>query len=222
MFIKNINKSTLILLSKCNYKFINFINKVKQLIKLKFKNNDKVKISLITTANYRSIANKNKTRDEIDKSLEKFKNKLMNVLNIEIELIDCSRKKNYYRFKKSIENNNIFWVIGGDTLYLMYYLKKYKFDKLIKERILNDKIIYIGCSAGSIIIGNTIDTSFIHRRYTNLKKYYQIKTFKKKYWKNNKSRKALNLINNYDILPHCKNNKTFKIKNKKIKCLHGS
>ena len=179
MFIKNINKSTLILLSKCNYKFINFINKVKQLIKLKFKNNDKVKISLITTANYRSIANKNKTRDEIDKSLEKFKNKLMNVLNIEIELIDCSRKKNYYRFKKSIENNNIFWVIGGDTLYLMYYLKKYKFDKLIKERILNDKIIYIGCSAGSIIIGNTIDTSFIHRRYTNLKKYYQIKTFKK-------------------------------------------
>ena len=222
MFIKNINKSTLILLSKCNYKYINFVNKIKHLMKKKFKNNEKLKISLISTANYKSLANINKTRDEITHSLELFKNKLSNILNIEIELIDCSRKKNYNKFKDSINNNNIIWVIGGDTLYLMYYLKKYKFDKLIRKRILNDKVIYIGCSAGSIIAGNSIDPSFIYRRYTNLKKYYRIKTFKKKFWKNKNSRKGFNLINNYDILPHCKHNKTFKIQNKKIQCLYGN
>lgn len=228
MLIKNINKSTLLLLSKCNYKYNNFINKIKNLSTSKFKNDNILKISLITTANYRSIANKNKSRDEINNSLELFKNKLFFKLNsilsknfkIEIELIDCSRKKNYNKFKNSIENSNIIWVIGGDTLYLMYYLKKYKFDKIIKKRILNDKIIYIGCSAGTIILGNSIDTAFLYRQYTHIKKYYRIKTFKKKYWRNNTSRKGLNLINNYDLLPHCNNNKTFKIKNKYIKCLN--
>ena len=141
-------------------------------------------------------------------------------LKLPLEIIDCSNKENLKKFKKSINSSQIIWVMGGDTLYLWYHLKKTKMDKLIKDRIKNHNTLYIGCCAGSIIAGNSIYPTFASRFSKKTNKYYIKNTYKKKYWDNNDNQKTLNLIRGKDILPHCNSrNKTFKLKRKKIYCL---
>lgn len=53
---------------------------------------------------------------------------------------------------------DIIYMMGGNTFYLLDMIRKYKFDTLIKEFINSNKI-YIGSSAGSEILGNSIETA---------------------------------------------------------------
>jgi dipeptidase E len=47
-------------------------------------------------------------------------------------------------------------MMGGNTIYLLDMIRKYNFGEVIKDFINKGKI-YIGSSAGSQIIGNTIE-----------------------------------------------------------------
>ena len=144
----------------------------------------------------------------------------LNELKIKIYAMVSVSKNNIEKFKKSINSSQIIFVLGGDTLYLMYHLKKSKMDKLIKERIKNKKALYIGCSAGSIITGNTIaPTMFLRQNKTKKQKKYLVNTYKKKYWKNKKNIKALGLFNNKNVIPHC-NSRYLRLKNKLEKNLN--
>ena len=218
---KKITKNTsVVLASDCkNNKKI--MQSVRKAIKLKFNNinNEKLKISMIITAR---MGFRNKERNKILKDTIKKCNdwKYAEKLKIPIELIDCSSKNNLKDFKKSIKTSQIIWVMGGDTLYLWYHLKKTKMDELIKDRIKNHNVLYVGCCAGSIIAGNSIYPTFASRFSKKTNKYYIKNTYKKKFWNNNDNQKTLNLIKGKDVLPHCKSrNKTFKLKKKKIYCL---
>jgi len=222
------NKTSIIVGSTCKYALKNkknttlkdnkFFKTIKRVINKKFKNK-KIKISVIITA---QIGIRNKTRTETyNDLLKESKNWLFSKhLNYPLELIDCSTKNNIEKFKKSINSSQIIFVLGGDTLYLMYHLKKSKMDKLIKERIKNKKALYIGCSAGSIITGNTIaPTMFLRQNKTKKQKKYLVNTYKKKYWKNKKNIKALGLFNNKNVIPHC-NSRYLRLKNKLEKNLN--
>ena len=61
----------------------------------------------------------------------------------------------------NIDNFDIIYMMGGNTIYLLDMVRKYNFDKVIKEFIDNGKI-YIGSSAGSQIIGSTIELCSIY------------------------------------------------------------
>ncbi len=81
-------------------------------------------------------------------------NEYKTILNLGFE------EKNIYEYKigqKEININNfdVIYIIGGNTFYLMDMIRKYNFDKVIKNAIDNG-IIYIGSSAGSIILGNSV------------------------------------------------------------------
>ena len=91
-----------------------------------------LKISMIMTAR---MGFRNKPKNEIMNDAIKKCNdwKYAEKLKIPIELIDCSNKANLEKFKKSINSSQIIWVMGGDTLYLWYHLKKTKMDELIKK-----------------------------------------------------------------------------------------
>lgn len=70
-------------------------------------------------------------------------------------------EKNIYEYKigqKEININNfdVIYMMGGNTFYLMDMIRKYNFDRIIKNAIDNG-IIYIGSSAGSIILGNSVE-----------------------------------------------------------------
>ena len=53
---------------------------------------------------------------------------------------------------------DIIYMMSGNTFYLLDQIRKYKFDIFIKNFIDYNKI-YIGSSAGSEILGNTIETA---------------------------------------------------------------
>lgn len=53
---------------------------------------------------------------------------------------------------------DIIYMMGGNTFYLLDKIRKYKFDKTIKEFISKGKI-YIGSSAGSEILMSSIETA---------------------------------------------------------------
>ena len=70
-------------------------------------------------------------------------------------------KENIYEFKigqKEININDfdVIYMMGGNTFYLMDMIRKYNFDTIIKKAMDNG-IIYIGSSAGSIILGNSVE-----------------------------------------------------------------
>ncbi len=216
---KKITKNTSVILASDCKKNNRIINDVKKAIKLKYKNKDNLKISMIMTAR---MGFRNKTRKELlDVAIKKCNDwKYAEKLGLPIEIVDCSSKKNLEKFKKSIKSSQIIWVMGGDTLYLWYHLKKTKMDLLILDRIKNKKAIYVGCCAGAIIAGNSIYPTFASRFNKKTNKYYIKKTYKKKFWNNNNNQKTLNLIKGRDVLPHCTSkNKTFKLKKRKLYCL---
>lgn len=63
--------------------------------------------------------------------------------------------------KINIDDFDIMYVLGGNTIYLLDMVRKYNFDKDIKNFINNGKI-YIGSSAGSQILGSTIKLCSIY------------------------------------------------------------
>lgn len=51
---------------------------------------------------------------------------------------------------------DMIYMMGGNTFYLLQKIRDTKFDIKLKEAI-NNGMIYVGSSAGSIILGNTIE-----------------------------------------------------------------
>ncbi len=57
-------------------------------------------------------------------------------------------------------NTDILYVAGGNTFHLMYYARQSNFIKSI-QNVLVKKGLYIGVSAGSIIVGNSIESASV-------------------------------------------------------------
>ncbi len=55
-----------------------------------------------------------------------------------------------------IKGKDIFWMAGGMTGYLLYWIRRCKLDKYIKE-ILDSGTLYVGSSAGSMITSHDQD-----------------------------------------------------------------
>ncbi len=82
------------------------------------------------------------------------------------------RKENYSSLKYKLRNMNIIFVNGGNTFFLLNWVRKSGLAKLILETI-NKGIIYIGLSAGSCIVCPTIEQITwkpIDKNFINLKK----------------------------------------------------
>ena len=58
--------------------------------------------------------------------------------------------------KININDYDVIYMMGGNTFYLIDMIRKYNFDKTLNTAI-NNGIIYIGSSAGSIIVGNSVE-----------------------------------------------------------------
>ena len=72
------------------------------------------------------------------------------------------KKENIIEYKIgndiSLDDFDIMYMMGGNTFYLLDQIRKYNFDKEIKSFINKNKI-YIGSSAGSEILGNSIEVA---------------------------------------------------------------
>lgn len=61
-------------------------------------------------------------------------------------------------FPKSLEDKDILWVGGDACGYLMYWIKRTKLDVYLPE-LLDKGLIYVGSSAGSMILAPTLDVT---------------------------------------------------------------
>ena len=58
----------------------------------------------------------------------------------------------------NIYDFDIMYMMGGNTFYLLNIIRKSNFDGKIKK-FINDGKVYIGSSAGSVILGNSINVA---------------------------------------------------------------
>ncbi len=66
------------------------------------------------------------------------------------------KNKNINTLRKDLSEFKVIFVSGGNTYYLLDHIRKSGFDTFIKE-MLKKSVIYIGASAGSSIMGPTLD-----------------------------------------------------------------
>lgn len=79
--------------------------------------------------------------------------KLAQTLDAEITLLQLEDYWNKDVISQ-LEGKDIVWFAGGQSGYLMYWIRRTQVDKHIK-RILNNGTLYLGSSAGSMITGKT-------------------------------------------------------------------
>ncbi len=132
-----------IILSSCG-----IINKnlKKEFIKFLNKDVNEIKIIYITTAV--------DGEDDPDKSW--VDSEFATILDLGV------KKENIFEFKMDYDidfnNFDVIYMMGGNTFYLLKKLRENNWIDKINEAI-NNGIIYVGSSAGSEILGNSIETA---------------------------------------------------------------
>lgn len=81
----------------------------------------------------------------------------INNMGMKLKIIDL-KGESEQSLKKKLEDCDVIYVNGGNTFYLLDWVRKSGFDKVIKP-LLNQGKVYIGTSAGSILVGPDISIS---------------------------------------------------------------
>ncbi len=76
-------------------------------------------------------------------------------LGYQVEDYDIKNKTEAVIYN-DLKNKDVIFVSGGNCFYLLYQVRKSGFDKAI-ERLTNEGKIYVGSSAGSILLAPTIE-----------------------------------------------------------------
>lgn len=79
-------------------------------------------------------------------------------LGVIVDCIDCARSP-APELREALEGAACIWVTGGNTFFLMHHLRNSGLDAIIRER-LEAGAVYVGCSAGSIVAGASMQTAF--------------------------------------------------------------
>jgi dipeptidase E len=72
------------------------------------------------------------------------------------ELYDL-KDKTSVDVEQKLQNVSICYVAGGNTFYLLEHVQKSNFGEAIKKRLKDDNFLYIGSSAGSILMSPDIN-----------------------------------------------------------------
>lgn len=118
-----------------------------------------IKVSFITTAAYGEEPN--------PVWLEVYRKQLRNYGLNQIEDLDI-KDKTQTELEKILSDKDIIFVNGGNTFYLLKWVKKSGFDKVIKD-LINKGKLYIGVSAGSYIACPTIEQALWKQKFKDRK-----------------------------------------------------
>ncbi|MBO1307034.1 Type 1 glutamine amidotransferase-like domain-containing protein [Enterococcus sp. 669A] len=122
-----------------------------------------------------------------DISTEIFKRPLEE-LGLTVEELDVSTAS-LETIKQTLEKNELIYIGGGNTFYLLQELRRSGADQLLIQEVNNGKL-YIGESAGAIVVSPNIGYSAV---MDSVEKAPDLKDYT-----------GLNLIDFY-VVPHCKN-----------------
>ena len=77
---------------------------------------------------------------------------------IDVTCVDCARDE-IEIVEEALCASRCIWVTGGNTFYLWHNVRASGTDQFIRNRV-GDGALYVGCSAGAIIAGKSIETAF--------------------------------------------------------------
>jgi dipeptidase E len=132
------------------------MNVKEEIFKVLPKPAEQTKIAHIITAS--------KVEDDIS-YMEKDKAKMIEA-GFEVENIDIEGK-NENELRGLFQNKDIIYVQGGNTFYLLKWVKESGFDKVVRE-LISDGKIYIGVSAGTYIACPTIEMAYWKHQDKNI------------------------------------------------------
>lgn len=72
---------------------------------------------------------------------------------VDIEGMDIENIKHVF------DDRDFVYVQGGNTFFLLKCIRESGFDKFVSDAVATDKLIYMGCSAGSIVAGPSLETA---------------------------------------------------------------
>lgn len=87
----------------------------------------------------------------VDLDRQAFKKAGFQLLEIDL------RKVSKDDFAKELDNADILHICGGLVLYFLALIRERGIDEIIKDYVQNDRIIYTGTSAGSIIAAQSVE-----------------------------------------------------------------
>ena len=86
-------------------------------------------------------------------------------------------KNNKIDYEIDLSLYDVVYMLGGNTFYLLKKIRETKFDLKLKDAIENG-VIYVGSSAGSVIIGSTTELSLPYdKNCVNLTNFDGLKVF---------------------------------------------
>ena len=135
-----------IILTSCGIRNKNFKYRLYGIISKEELNNKKVLYIYITTA---SDGEKDDDKSWMDEEYKTI---------VDLGIYESNITEYKIGNEVNIDDFDIMYMMGGNTFYLLDVIRKTGFDKIISDFINNGKI-YIGSSAGSIILGNSIDVA---------------------------------------------------------------
>ena len=118
-----------------------------EILKILPKSPKELKLVHITTA----------SKDEISDDYVKNETKLMKELGFQVTEADIKGMRES-ETRKLLEDKDIIYVQGGNTYWLLKWVKESGFDKVVGE-LVEKGVVYIGVSAGSYIAGPNIEQS---------------------------------------------------------------
>ncbi|MEK7186322.1 MAG: Type 1 glutamine amidotransferase-like domain-containing protein [Patescibacteria group bacterium] len=121
------------------------VNVLDKIIPLLPKNPRELSVAFIPTA-----ATPYESREWMDDDRNKLIKIGFNVIDFDLN------SKTEEKVRETLSKVDIVFVAGGNTFYLLEKVRQSGFDKVVKD-LINKGLIYIGSSAGSIILGPTIE-----------------------------------------------------------------
>lgn len=123
-------------------------NTVQKCVELVGKPQDQIKVGIINEAFAVEKGDKRWVMDNLNSVFQNFQSEvdIVDLLALSIEQIE-----------ERLSDKDVIFVIGGDTDYLMTVYQKTGFDKLL-PKLLENKV-YVGSSAGSMVVGKRISAA---------------------------------------------------------------
>lgn len=131
-----------------------------EFLKLLDKKPEEIRVCFITTA----------SRPEEDKWYVEKDRERLSGLGFQVTEVDL-KEENEKSLMSKLESFDIIFVEGGNTFYLLKYVRESDFDKVLKQ-FLDRGGIYLGVSAGTMIAGLNIESAswkHMDRNIVNLK-----------------------------------------------------
>lgn len=94
---------------------------------------------------------------EKDKGFVDKDKKLINEIGIKLQEVDL-KNENENSLLEKLSQYEVIYVEGGNTFYLLDWVRKSGFDKVLRK-LTDEGKIYVGVSAGSILVGPNIELS---------------------------------------------------------------